>query len=198
MLETEVEELDSASTKIRVRWNGASVSVASALDLCGNNDRFRSQLVGALTASRFAAYFWEVPPVTSSSLSRPFEFVLTESRDLTAMSPDVTAFREHFYADDDNDGVVVFENLGGDATLVVPCPLASPTAYTHLSAFLRGAPTLQAHALFQRMAAEVLARVSNRPLWLSTAGMGVAWLHIRLDSRPKYYRYVPYKSSAAL
>ncbi len=24
------------------------------------------------------------------------------------------------------------------------------------------------------------------------AGLGVAWLHIRLDDRPKYYRHAPY------
>ncbi len=38
------------------------------------------------------------------------------------------------------------------------------------------------------------ARVGDRPTWLSTAGHGVAWLHVRLDTRPKYYRYTPYVS----
>jgi len=32
------------------------------------------------------------------------------------------------------------------------------------------------------------------PTWLSTAGGGVAWLHVRLDTRPKYYRYNPYRA----
>ncbi|MGI9175867.1 MAG: DUF6940 family protein [Rhodothermales bacterium] len=27
-------------------------------------------------------------------------------------------------------------------------------------------------------------------MWLSTAGGGVSWLHVRLDSRPKYYAAV--------
>lgn len=36
------------------------------------------------------------------------------------------------------------------------------------------------------------ARVGTRPVWLSTAGAGVAWLHVRLDDRPKYYSYRPY------
>mmetsp|Transcript_9405 Transcript_9405/g.21189 ORF Transcript_9405/g.21189 Transcript_9405/m.21189 type:complete len:541 (+) Transcript_9405:444-2066(+) len=27
------------------------------------------------------------------------------------------------------------------------------------------------------------------PVWLSTSGMGVPWLHVRLDSSPKYYTY---------
>jgi hypothetical protein len=28
-----------------------------------------------------------------------------------------------------------------------------------------------------------------KPVWFSTSGMGVAWLHFRLDRRPKYYTY---------
>ena len=44
------------------------------------------------------------------------------------------------------------------------------------------------------------ARIPYIPLigdevkWLSTAGMGVYWLHVRVDSRPKYYRYQGYKT----
>ena len=33
----------------------------------------------------------------------------------------------------------------------------------------------------------------NKPLWVSTSGLGVYWLHIRLDSFPKYYTYTPYR-----
>ncbi|MDF9799652.1 hypothetical protein OKW21_004915 [Catalinimonas alkaloidigena] len=28
---------------------------------------------------------------------------------------------------------------------------------------------------------------------MSTSGLGVYWLHIRLDSRPKYYQFDPYR-----
>jgi len=59
---------------------------------------------------------------------------------------------------------------------------------------VRNAPAPQVHALLQRLAREALARLSDRPLWISTAGMGVYWLHVRLDSRPKYYRHAPYKT----
>lgn len=26
-------------------------------------------------------------------------------------------------------------------------------------------------------------------VWLSTSGLGVYWLHFRIDARPKYYQY---------
>jgi hypothetical protein len=38
-------------------------------------------------------------------------------------------------------------------------------------------------------------QLGEQPLWLSTAGTGIFWLHVRLDSRPKYYTYQPYRES---
>lgn len=34
---------------------------------------------------------------------------------------------------------------------------------------------------------------TDYPIWLSTSGLGVYWLHMRLDRRPKYYTYEPFK-----
>ncbi len=36
-------------------------------------------------------------------------------------------------------------------------------------------------------------RIGAMPVWLSTAGAGVSWLHVRLDTRPKYYHHGPYR-----
>jgi len=36
-------------------------------------------------------------------------------------------------------------------------------------------------------------RINAKRVWLSTAGMGVSWLHVRLDDRPKYYGHRPYR-----
>ncbi|MBX3248007.1 MAG: hypothetical protein KF901_12575 [Myxococcales bacterium] len=58
----------------------------------------------------------------------------------------------------------------------------------------RGA-VAQVDALFAAVGAalcELRARTAAT-VWLSTAGLGVDWLHVRLDARPKYYRHAPYK-----
>ena len=39
-------------------------------------------------------------------------------------------------------------------------------------------------------------RIGPLPVWLSTAGGGVDWLHMRLDERPKYYRHLPWRNWA--
>ena len=92
--------------------------------------------------------------------------------------------------------------LGSGAVRVSPArtsvPLAPrcqtvPSAYGHLAAFVREAPEAPRHALWQSVGAARARRVGPSPVWLSTAGDGVAWLHVRLDDRPKYYRFEPYR-----
>jgi hypothetical protein len=52
----------------------------------------------------------------------------------------------------------------------------------------------QVRAFWQKTAQEMLHHIGPRPTWLCTVGGGVAWLHVRLDSRPKYYSYGPYRN----
>jgi len=83
-----------------------------------------------------------------------------------------------------------------DLVLVVPCPIGPPAAYAHLASFLRQAPVEQMHTLWEMVGEAVESRLGAAPVWVSTAGMGVSWLHVRLDDRPKYYGYRPYRLSA--
>jgi hypothetical protein len=128
-------------------------------------------------------------------ISIRFEFVLVESA-LSQLRPDPSSFASHFSSSSSED-VLTFPNLGGDAILVVPRPLSDHRCYTHLAQFLRDAPSSQVDALWRGAGLAMQDRISSTPIWLSTAGMGVSWLHLRLDSRPKYYRYEPYKAADA-
>lgn len=152
---------------------------------------FRSLFNSLLADSPFTAFRWETPGVTAEALSQPFECVLLDSHMLDR-PPDPTAFVDHFA--DPESIVVTFPNLGGDAILVVPCPLAVPSAYCHLGAFVRFAPVEQRDSLWLAVGEAMTGRVGDRPVWLSTAGAGVPWLHVRLDDRPKYYAHGPYRT----
>ena len=77
--------------------------------------------------------------------------------------------------------------------MVVPCPIADSTAYGHLASFVRHAPEVQRDALWRSVGEAMARRIGAKPVWLSTAGAGVSWLHVRLDDRPKYYGFGPYK-----
>lgn len=118
--------------------------------------------------------------------------LLVDSPGLAGMAPEPDAFASRFTP---GQAVATFANLGGDAVLVVPAPHGPPDAYAHLAAFARRAPPAQQHALWQAVGEAVARRLSAAPLWLSTSGLGVAWLHVRLDARPKYYTHAPYRSA---
>lgn len=138
----------------------------------------------------FAAFRWETPPVVGDASTRMFEFVALDAPGL-ARRADRAAFAEHF---DGARDVVAFENLGGDAQMIVPSPIAGDDAYGHLAAFVRNAPEAQRISLWRSVADALLQRIGPRPVWLSTAGAGVAWLHVRLDDRPKYYGFAAYRT----
>ena len=189
-----MEQLEGGRVrKILIEGDGGRLRYADLLDLWQCDHEFRAFFIALLAAAPFAAYFWECPPVDAASAGRTFEFVLVDSPQLVRVPPDERAFAAQFEAGDGTDGVATFWNLGRDALLVAPCPRAPLEAYPHIAAFARTAPAEQQHALWRAVGATVERQLSTKPVWLSTSGLGVYWLHVRLDSRPKYYSFRPYR-----
>lgn len=192
MWETRVDvSHDGGVHHIALLRDGAAVSYAEAIEHWRTDEPFRAFFAALLADAPFEAYFWETPPMTQATAARAFEFVLVDSPALAALAPEPDAFADHFTR---SQAVATFPNLSGDALLVAPAPQGPPAAYAHLAAFARQAPMEQQHALWQAVGAAVARRLSFGPLWLSTSGLGIAWLHVRLDDRPKYYTYPPYRS----
>ncbi|MEM8828098.1 MAG: hypothetical protein AAGE96_01915 [Cyanobacteria bacterium P01_G01_bin.19] len=175
--------------------NNLQISFEQIIDLWQHNEAFRDYFISLLANTPMQAYFWETPPVTDSNCDRPFEFVLINSMQLAEVTPDLISFRQHFQTATQN--VVTFFNLGRDASLVAPCPTSSTTDYAHLASFVRNAPKAQQHLLWQIVGQKLAEKLNdtshNPPIWLNTSGLGVHWLHIRLDSIPKYYQFQPYR-----
>jgi hypothetical protein len=193
MWSTHSEPLNKGrSLKVMLQRGSASVSFEEVLKRWQHDDAFRSFFIAALADAPFSAFRWETPPISSTLVTRAFEFVLQDSPGLAA-NPDRDAFTEHFADAEANQDVLSFPNLGNDATLIVPCPLAADSAYGHLAAFVREAPETQKHSLWAMVGKVAKAKLGKDPIWLSTAGAGVSWLHVRLDKRPKYYGYAPYR-----
>jgi hypothetical protein len=164
------------------------------ITLLQQDEQFRSFFINILSDISFHAFQWETPPVTSSTADQPFEFVIYNSPTID-LPPDPGPFRQYFNSTEEG-GISVFDNLGRDATLVAPAPPGQDLNYSHIGVFSNEAPLQQQHDLWQTTGRVTEERITDQPLWLNTAGGGVAWLHIRLDSRPKYYRHQPYISSA--
>jgi len=182
-------------TRYRISSDGLPLTYATVLDLWLSDPDFRSYFTTLLADSPFSAYRWETPAISQSSADSPFEFVLINSPGFSARKTDATTYAQYFTDDDADSGVVTFTNLRGDATLIVPSPRTTDAAYGHLAAFIRNAPRSQVDSIWRVVSRQVQSQIGSKPVWLSTAGGGVAWLHVRLDSRPKYYGHNPYKTA---
>jgi len=143
----------------------------------------------AIADARFEGLYFETPPLTTETISLPFECVLLDGAELAGLRADPAPFGDTLRSP---AATVTFENLRRDAILVAPTPVDGVDC-AHLAAFLRTADDYQKVELWSAVAAAVRSVVGVRPRWLSTAGLGVSWLHVRIDSTPKYYRHRSYR-----
>jgi hypothetical protein len=179
-----------------------------------NKGEITQDMTKILQEAPFSAFRFETPGVSVETVhDQQFEFVLVKDTDLEkfAAQEDPDTFAEHLQCDVRGDATSYgpaackFINLGGDAVLVSPRNWVGSTNksnyHGHLANFMRGASSDQivetwqmvALALEEQLLGHSPERPKSKPLWFSTAGDGVAWLHFRLDSRPKYYHYDPYR-----
>lgn len=172
-------------------YDSRPVSYQTVIDAWQQDATFRDFFIAQLRQCPFDAFRWETPPITLNTAHHTFECVVINSPGLGNRAPDRHTFAQHFTT---QDSVVTFLNLGKNAQLVVPNPPNPPLDYSHLSAFCQHAPKAQQHALWTMVGRSMAKRLNKKPVWLSTAGGGVAWLHIRLDDFPKYYHYTPYRT----
>jgi hypothetical protein len=176
--------------RVRIRQDGETVTFRSYLQLLAEDRDFALWYSELLGGADYEAFFWEHPPICHDNIDADAEFVLLDSPALARLDPDPTAFGPYFVRGRE---IVSFRSLGGDAVLIVPVPTEPLAACTHLASFVRESPTSVVLRLWRMVGETAGEMLSDRNLWLSTSGLGVSWLHIRLDSLPKYYQHLPYR-----
>ncbi len=185
------EMLGANIVKLTALKGERRISQAEFLDALDGLEPFRTEFNSVLAGQAFGSFFWEMPLLSAEKLGGDFETVLVESAGLARREPDERCFAGYFEAPEQE--VVVIDNLGGDARLVIPAARAETQIYTDIASFARNAPKTQRDALWQATARAVKESLAQQDVWLSTSGWGVAWLHIQLDQRPKYYTHAPYR-----
>jgi hypothetical protein len=202
MWQAEIERIDGNTVgrrfnhqKIGLTQDGERATYAEVLDAWHRDEAFSRFFVSLLADAPYRAFRFETPPVRRDTIDQLFEFVLLDYPSLDCPADDA-AFGAYFTAPGAEHGVVGFENLSKDAFLLTPTPLGAHHAYSHLAAFARRGPMAQQLRLWREVSEALYRRLSAAPIWLNTAGMAVAWLHIRLDTYPKYYGYSPYRNES--
>jgi len=175
-----------------------TINIINTNTILINDSQLLNDFTTILKNNQFSAYYFETPKVSKDKLtSTLFEFVLKKSFRLESAEAEPSRFEEHFGSCRPNNTVVSFSNLRGDSKLIVPCSSldVSDSSYTSLAHFMRSGQTNQIEQFWKKSAQAMLDQVRLRghsPTWMSTAGLGVYWLHLRLDPRPKYYKFRPY------
>ncbi len=177
--------------RIQIYQGEDPISFGAYLKLLEEDQEFASWFTDLLAGADYEAFFWEHPPLSNANIDSGVEFVLIDSPALARLSPIPQPFSSHFERDRESE-IVSFRSLGGDAVLLAPRPSGSLEACVHLAAFVRQAAQSQIESLWRETGRAMRENLSERKLWLSTSGLGVSWLHIRLDSYPKYYQHRPY------
>lgn len=177
--------------KVSLRLDGQSLSFNQVLQSWKGSKVFRNFWIELLAAIPFTAFRWEMPAITSEQLDDDFECVLLNDESLHRPA-NCAPFVDHFITSTTTE-VLSFSNLGSDAYLIVPRPGVAQDSCAHLAIFSRQAMQSKQHALWEAVGVAMQERVGVNPIWLNTAGDGVAWLHIRLDDSPKYYGHAPYR-----
>ena len=86
-----------------------------------------------------------------------------------------------------NKYVFAFENLSKDTILVVPTP-RNNKSFAHIKQFIDEASSLQQKEFWKYVANECKKMLKKHDrIWVSTHGLGVSYLHIRISYKPKYY-----------
>jgi len=184
--------------RVIIQMDNSPLTWREVIENWQQKPEFRALMTQILQDCPYPAFFWETIPILPSRLDQPWEFVLVNAPRLTLVSANPQPFAA--YLDDSQTSISTFSNLGGDAILIAPRASGPLSAYTHFANFVRQAPTTQVDSLWQVLG-QTLHPLFRQdppsrtiPLWVSTSGLGVYWLHTRLDDFPKYYTYVPYRS----
>lgn len=182
---------NDTAIRFRILQNDTLLSFREVFKLWENNPKFIDFYVQSIKDFSFKAFFWEHPGLTKQTITKAYECILQKSKNLDSRTLDEQAFADYLHT---SNGAEDFLNLGKNARLVIPTKQSKAEIYKHFGSFLFNAEALQIQVLFNKVGTVVQQEIERQPMiWLNTAGMGVIWLHIRMDTKPKYYKTINYR-----
>mmetsp|Transcript_36459 Transcript_36459/g.57191 ORF Transcript_36459/g.57191 Transcript_36459/m.57191 type:complete len:199 (-) Transcript_36459:231-827(-) len=192
MAEPIVHPVEDGKYVVIVQAQQKNLTFDEVFTLWKDDEAFRNKWIKLLQDVPMRAYFWECRSFTrTSSHQERFECIFVPSPSLERVYPDRESFASHF--DACNSNVASFPNIGNNAYLIVPCPQGNLN-FAHIKNFMDQADQNQLHRFWSEVGFHAKDKANQQPLWLSTSGLGVHWLHVRLDQRPKYYTHNPYRA----
>lgn len=184
------------TVRFRLQQDEQYLSFEEVFELWENNPDFTEFYTTELIKLDYQAFYWEHPALQTAFLQKRYECILQRSKPLEYLPSNENAFKDYLF---EKAQVVDVMNLGKNARLVVPTKKTNKAIYNHLGKFIRLAEKEQITEVFKRVGKKIFEEIEQQKVvWLNTAGLGVIWLHIRMDTRPKYYKTKKYKDPSFL
>lgn len=111
--------------RLRFSAGNGSLSYGEFLQALAEDQNFRELIQDEMRAAPYVAFRWETPPLTSNNLDQTFVCLLHDSPGLDVPA-NPTDFEPYFRPSEE---IVTFDNLGGDALLIAPCPISKTANY---------------------------------------------------------------------
>ncbi|MFK8160999.1 MAG: hypothetical protein AB8H12_00940 [Lewinella sp.] len=188
-----ITDLSPKSCQLQILKNADQLSFAQVIKGWQEDASFREFYTATLLKHGGNGSFWEHPRLNKSTADQPYECVITQT---DAFSKRTANFGPFIRAVSLGKRISTFPNLSGEALLVVPNQ-SDEIGFNgrDLISFLQTAPNDLVHDLWKIIGQETAAAIETEApfQYLSTHGLGVLWLHVRLEQRPKYYHHRPYR-----
>lgn len=187
--------LTSQALRLTIKEGDQILSFAQVIQHWVNSSAFRDFYTSTLLQHGGNGCFWEHPRLNKETVDQAYECVISRTDTFSRLAANFNPFKNAVQA---GKTISVFPNLTGVAQLIVPAPTgAGDFNGRDLIAFLKTADEARCHKLWIVVGQQVTAAIAEGSSFqfLSTHGLGVLWLHIRLEQRPKYYHHRPYRSS---
>ena len=148
-------------------------------NLMRHNIKFKKEFVSILRNCTFSAYYFQCDKL---NFNKAFSFTLIDAPELVKIQCDYKTFDKQLK---NTCKVCVFPNLGKNATLIVPnYKIGKNTGvdYRSIATYFKTAGMAALIRLVEAMGDNVYENC-----YLSTSGLGVHYLHVRIEDTPKYY-----------
>ena len=130
------------------------------------------------------AFFWQTKCITSLKDNYVEEFI--ENKRLDIMEEN-SSFYSNYIKSSTNKYATSFYNLSKTSILIIPIPRTGKK-FTTLKHFIDNASLEHQKKFWKYVSKEIKSFLKQYgQVCISTHGLGVPYLHIRLDQTPKYY-----------
>ena len=176
-----------------VLHNGTRVKCAEMLAKLDNTSMIQA-LVKFLKMHQKSFYYLMFVPLQTTFLDRPFTLALVKQPRVERKA-DISAYKDYLSQCSQQMTFTFRSKFEPNTLLVCPCPLKQhPGNYADIATFLETAPFSQILALFKeiKLVTNTFFRTpegqSGIPMFISTHGLEVPYLHVRMESPlPKHY-----------